>query len=198
LPHPFFQKNSEMTTVLKVNLNDFNLQFVQELKQKFGKTSQIEIRVDDRKAGEGLFSENDFWAIIEKLDWSKKNRDEILQPASLALSKMPMSSLYLFKDLMSEKLFQLDTRAHATAYKAKLNLDYLSNDDFLYARCAVIAEGKTYFESVLQNPFLMPSELDFEHLLTLADYAYLLKTGKQMDYFPTFNYETKSNFDGWK
>lgn len=50
----------------------------------------------------------------------------------------------------------------------------------------------------MNNPAEMPTEIDFEHLLSLADEAYKLKTGRSLDYFPAYNYETKSNTDGWK
>lgn len=186
------------TTVLKVNLNDINTQFIEDLKRNLGKDAQIEIRVKDVKRGEGLFSETQFWGIIDLLDWSKGNRAEIAAPAAFALSQLPMASIYLFHDILSEKLYQLDTRQHAESYLKKQGDDYLSVDDFLYVRCAVVAEGKDYYEKVLHNPAEMPVEIDFEHLLNLADEAYKIKTGREFDYFPVFNYETHSNTEGWK
>ncbi|MBK9015723.1 MAG: DUF4240 domain-containing protein [Saprospiraceae bacterium] len=187
-----------MTTVLKVNISDISPQFFQDLKDKFGKSALVEIRVEEQKHGEGLLSDEQFWAIIEMFDWSKKNRTDIIAPAVVALSKMPMSSIYLFQDKLSEKLYQLDTRAHADGYLSKQDDDYLSVDDFLYVRCAVVAEGKAYYEQILNNPSEIPVDIDFEHLLSLADEAYKLKTGKEFNYFPIFNYETHSNAEGWK
>lgn len=186
------------TTVLKANLHDVNLQFIQDLREKFDRTAQVEIRVEEQKHGEGLFSEEQFWQIIDRLDWSKKKRADIVAPAAAALAKMPMPSLYLFKDVLSEKLYRLDTRAHAAAYLSKQGDSHLSADDFLYVRCAVVAEGKAYYEKVLRDPSEMPVDIDFEHLLSLADDAYEMKTGKAMNYFPVFNYETHSNSEGWK
>ena len=187
-----------MTTVLKVNINDISPQFFQDLKSKFGKSAQVEIRVEEQKHGEGLLSDEQFWEIIGLLDWSKKKRSEIIAPAVKALSMMPMASIYLFHDKLSEKLYLLDTRAHAAGYLKKQDDDYLSVDDFLYVRCAVVAEGKQYYEEILNNPSEMPIDIDFEHLLSLADDAYQLKTGKEFNYFPIFNYETHSNAEGWK
>lgn len=187
-----------MTTVLKVNIGDINPQFIHNLKEKFNTSAQVEIRVEEQTHGEGLLSEEQFWGIIDLLDWNKKNRDEIVAPAVVALSQMPVSNVYLFKDKLSEKLYHLDTRAHAKGYMEKQEDDYFSVDDFLYVRCGVVAEGKAYYQSILNNPAEMPGDIDFEHLLSLADEAYEMKTGKPFDYFPIFNYETRSNAEGWK
>lgn len=186
------------TTVLKANLRDLSPQFIQDLRGQFEPTAQVEIRVEEHKHGEGLFSEAQFWQIIDRLDWTQKKRADIIAPAAAALSQMPMPSLYLFKDALSEKLYRLDTRAHAAAYLAKQGDGHLSADDFLYVRCAVVAEGQAYYEKVLHNPSEMPGDIDFEHLLSLADDAYELKTGKELDYSPLFNYETRSNAEGWE
>jgi Protein of unknown function (DUF4240) len=186
-----------MTTILKVNINDLSTQFIRELRNKFEKNAQIEIRVEEQQHGEGLLSETQFWQIIELLDWSKKDYESILAPAVAALAKMDMANVYLFKDKMSEKLYALDTKAHAKAYVEKEEDNYLSADYFLYTRCAVIAEGKTYYEKVLKNPSEMPADIDFEPLLSLADDAYRLKTGKEFNYAPIFNYETHQNQKGW-
>lgn len=118
-------------------------------------------------------------------------------PAVLALSKMPISNIYLFQDMLSEKLYCLDTRQHVKGYLQKQEDENLSVDDFLYVRCAVVAEGKSYYEEILNSPSDMPDEIDFEHLLSLAGDAYKLKTGRDFEYLPIFNYETKSNAEGW-
>ncbi|MEY4937685.1 MAG: hypothetical protein RIS64_4044 [Bacteroidota bacterium] len=187
-----------MTTVLKININDLSAQFIHDLKAKFGKTAQLEIRVENPKHGEGLFSEVQFWQIINGLDWNQEDYTEIVKPAVALLSKLPLSNIYLFQDYLSEKLFRLDTKAHANTYIEKYGDGHLSVDDFLYVRCAVVAEGKTYYEKVLKDPTELPIEISFEPLLSIASEAYGLKTSKKWDYFPIFNYETHSNLEGWK
>jgi hypothetical protein len=191
-------KRKNMTTVLKININDLSAQFIQDLKMKFGKTAQLEIRVENSKHGEGLFSETQFWQILDALDWQQEDFPEIIAPAVAILSKLPVSNLYLFQDCLSEKLFRLDTRAHAHTYVEKYGDGHLSVDDFLYVRCAVVAEGRDYYEKILKNPAELPIEISFEPLLSIASDAYFLKTGKKWDYFPIFNYETHSNLEGWK
>jgi hypothetical protein len=187
-----------MATVLRVNINDLNSQFFYDLGQKISGTTEVEIRIPDKKQREELFSDTQFWQVIESLDWAKATTEEILAPAVRKLAAMPVVSIYLFADKLSEKLYLLDTRQHGDAYLANEEDDYLSVDDFLYVRCAVVAEGREYFERVLANPSEFPASISFEPLLNLADEAYRLKTGREFDYHPVFNYETYSNKEGWK
>ena len=186
-----------MTTVLKVHLADLTSQFFHDLSQKFDTSTEFEIRVSKRNQKQALFSEAEFWQIMAALDWSKTTAKDIIAPAAQQLADMPVVNIYLFADKLSEKLYQLDTKAHGAAYLANEGGDYLSVDDFLYVRCAIVAEGKEYFEHILKTPSEFSNEIAFEPLLSLADQAYNLKTGKPFDYRPTFNYETYSNKNAW-
>lgn len=186
-----------MATVLKVNINDLNSQFFYDLGQKISDSSEIEIRIPEKKSKIEIFSDTDFWQIIGLFDWSKEEPDEIMASAIKKLAGMPVVNIYLFADKLSEKLHQLDTRLHGEAYLKNENDDYLSVDDFLYIRCAVVAEGKAYFDKVLENPSEFPADLSFEPILNLPDQAYELKTGRTFDYFPTVSYETYSNKKAW-
>lgn len=188
-----------MTTVLNVSLNDLSSQFINDLRQKFSKTTtEVEIRLQDKSPADDLFSEDDFWRIINKIDWSKKGSENKIAPAVKALAKMPVASICLFADKLSAKLFQLDTRAHANTYAANEPDNFISADDFLYARCAVIAEGKDYYEKVLNDPAQMPEDIVFEPLLYLSDDAFEAKMNVPFNYMPTYNYETQSNKSGWQ
>lgn len=186
-----------MATVLKVSINDLNSQFFYDLGQKISDTDEIEIRIPEKKSKIEIFSDADFWQIISLFDWSKEASDEIMAPAIKELAGMPVVNIYLFADKLSEKLYQLDTRLHGEAYLKNEGDDYLSVDDFLYIRCAVVAEGKAYFDKVLANPSEFPADLSFEPILNLPDQAYELKTGRTFDYFPTLSYETYSNKKAW-
>mgnify|MGYP003382111556 CR=1 FL=1 len=187
-----------MTTVLKVNIHDLNSQFFRDLGQMISDSSEVEIRIFEKKDQAELFTDEQFWQIIQAFDWSKEDSDEIMAPAVALLSAMPVVNIYLFADKLSEKLYQLDTRAHGDAYLANEGDDYLSVDDFLYIRCAVVAEGKEFFEKVLNNPAEFPDEISFESLLSLAGMAYEVKTGRKFEYYPPLSYETFSNKEGWK
>lgn len=187
-----------MTTVLKVHLADLTSQFFYDLSQKFDTSTEFEIRVSKKKQKQELFSEAEFWRIIAALDWSKTDAKGIIAPALKLLADMPIVNIYLFEDKLSEKLYQLDTKAHGAAYLAHETSDYLSVDDFLYVRCGVVAEGAAYFDHILKTPNELSNDMAFEPLLNLATHAYMLKTGKSFGYHPTFNYETYSNKGGWQ
>ena len=186
-----------MTTVLKVHLKDLNSQFIQDIQQKYGMAAEVEIHVYEQSSADNLLSEAGFWQVIDSIDWSKNKTQDKLQPAITMLSEMPVSHMYLFADKLSEKLFLLDTQKHAKVFSANEPEGYLSADDFLYARCAVVAEGKDFYEKVLNDPSQMPDSIVFEPLLNLAHFAFKLKTGVEFNYRPAFNYETFSNKAGW-
>jgi hypothetical protein len=187
-----------MTATLRVNIRDINLQFFKDLEEKAGASAQLEIKVESSRHGEGLFSEEQFWHLIEQFDWKQKKRADIIQPAVIALSKMPVSAIYLFQDFLSEKLFNIDTKQHAEAYMKEQTDDYFSADDFLYVRCAAVAEGRLYYENIEKDPSELSTDIDFEHILSVAAEAYKIKTGRELDYSPLYNYETKSNLDKWQ
>jgi hypothetical protein len=187
-----------MTTTLRVNIRDVNSKLLKELEDKAGPSARLEITVEGNWHGEGLFSEDQFWELIDLFDWKQEKREDIIHPAVEALSKMPVSAIYLFQDFLSEKLFNLDTKAHAEAYMSQQTDGYFSADDFLYVRCAVVAEGKAYYQKIIETPAEISADTDFEHILSVASEAYKLQTGREFDYSPLYNYETRSNLEKWK
>ena len=187
-----------MTTLFKVHLADLTSQFFHYLSQKFDTSTEFEIRVSEKKQKQELFSEAEFWQIMAALDWSKTTATDIIAPAVNKLAGMPVVNIYLFADKLAQKLYQLDTKAHGAAYLANEEDGYLSVDDFLYVRCAVVAEGKDYFDHILKTPVELSNEISFEPLLNLADDAYTLKTGKSFDYHAPLSYETYSNKAAWQ
>ena len=188
----------DMTTTLRLKIRDITPQFLKELEETAGAAAQVEIKVNSDAPGEGLFSEEQFWQLIDLFDWTQPKRDDIIRPAVTALAEMPVSAIYLFEDFLSEKLFNLDTKAHAEAYMHQQTDDYFSADDFLYVRCAVVAEGALYYKHITANPSALSVDKDFEHILSVAAEAYKQKTGRNFDYSPLYNYESKSNIEKWQ
>lgn len=177
--------------------------FVESLREKYPHAS-LEIKVNTSSKLGGL-SEKQFWSLMELLDWSKEgDSSAVIEPALEALSKRPLRNIYEFQDILSEKLYRLDTRAHAenTGENAYSETDddnsFFSADEFLYARCCVVANGQETYEKVLQNPALMPKDLAFEAILRIARLAYQRKTGQSFRYVPAYNFETFGNRQGWK
>jgi hypothetical protein len=187
-----------MTTILNLPLQQANLETIKALQDKFP-SANLRIEVSEIDSAKVL-TEKRFWDIIHLLDWRDPENDEqVLQPAIEALAKSPIHHIYLFSDMLANKLFSLDAKVFAEnigddAYSPN---KYFSPDNFLYARCCVIANGQKFYESILKNPKLMPKDLTFEALLSLASKAYFQKTNKLFDYIPITPIETYSNKTGW-
>jgi hypothetical protein len=190
-----------MTTRISIRLSDIDKEFIDQLKKKYSGDVRLNIEVVQSEV-DNLFSEEDFWNVIHLLDWSQneENNDKVLAPAIEYLSQLAPALIFRFQDILAEKLFQLDKQIYAEnigedSYHPEKPF---SADHFLYARACVVANGKAYFEKVLDDPTQMPKDLTFEPLLNLAGKAYQKKTGQDFDYFPTMVYETFSNPEGWK
>lgn len=144
-----------------------------------------------------------FWDLIGRFDWNETGDDDaVLLPAVTALSRMTVEDIFAFDDLLAEKLYALDTREVCRGiYRGSLDPDNgdddISADDFLYARCVVVANGKKLFDAVLADPSEAPQELEFEALLYLARMAYERKTGGEYDHLTPLSWESFSNKAGW-
>lgn len=182
-----------MINVINVNVDDIDTKFVEDLKNEYAHAT-VEIIIQNQETPD-RFSELDFWDIVNKLNWEANDDKSIIAPVIEDLTGRQLSDIYRFVDILSEKLWQLDTRSHAAVFL--VSEDYLSADDFLYARCAVVANGQQYYEYVLHTPSAMPTEVTFEPLLSVAARAYEQKTGKRFTAVSAYNYETYSNKAGW-
>jgi hypothetical protein len=187
-----------MTTKIKIPIRSLDEELIKDLREKYPEAEiSVELHQDKNKAP---LSETRFWEIISLLDWSKEEDDDaVIAPALVHLASEPVRHIYEFADLLSEKLYLLDTQAHAMHIgEDSWSPDrYFSVDNFLYARCCAVANGRDLYEKALQDPSQMPKDLTFEGLLYLPSEAYERKTGKAYDYTPAFPIETYSNQQGW-
>jgi hypothetical protein len=146
-------------------------------------------------------TEQQFWELMGLLDWKKLgNDDAVVRPLVKALAKLPEIEIFSFDDLLAEKLHTLDTEAHARhmgEYSYKGPDDFFSVDQFLYTRCAVVANGKEVFEQILADPNEFPEDAEFEAILYVASTAYEMKIGKEYSHSSTVSFETFSNKKGW-
>jgi hypothetical protein len=144
--------------------------------------------------------EDEFWKIISMLNWKYTGNDEkICKKAKTFLMKKSNEDIMKFYDILSKKLYDLDGIQYARnigedSYEKN---QYFSVDNFLYARCVVVANGRDFYYRVLNNPSTMPKDMEFEALLYLADDAYKKKNKKAFDYSSAFSYETFSNKVKW-
>jgi hypothetical protein len=186
-------------TALNFPIRSLSNTIVQDLKEKY---PEAEIRIDlHPNPKQTALSEAHFWTIIDKLNWeNEENNDAVVEPAIAYLASQPVRHIFDFADLLSEKLFALDTRTFAQniGEDAWIPNRYFSVDNFLYARCCVVANGKNVFQEILNNPLLMPKDKTFEDILYIASIAFTRKMSKKYNYSPTFPIETYSNKEGWQ
>ncbi len=114
---------------------------------------------------------------------------------------MSDDDIFQFEELLAQKLYALDTKAHAKEIgeDAYINDDeYFSPDGFLYSRCVVVSNGKELFDHILQNPKEFPKDMEFEAILYVAQEAYEHKNKKEWEYVSPTDYETYKNKSGWQ
>lgn len=144
--------------------------------------------------------ESGFWELIGSLEWRHEGNDElVIKPVVTKLAAMPLEAIESFEEILAQKLYALDGRAWAreigTAWWG--GDPPVSVDKFLYARCAVVANGKEFYESVLADPAMMPKDVEFEALLIVGRLAWEARTGVEPSFLTKVSYETYSNQAGW-
>ncbi len=188
-----------VTTVIKYPLRNLHPEALRDLQEKY---PDAEVRIElnsDRK--QDALSEDRFWELIGLLDWNREgDNDAVIEPVVKALERLSIRHIYEFDDKLSHQLFLLDgvDFARQTGENAWRTGQYFSVDAFLYARCCAVANGREFFHNLLQDPTLMPKDLDFGPLLRIAEEAYVRKTGRPYTYVPAFPVETYSNEAGWR
>ncbi|MFK0047465.1 DUF4240 domain-containing protein [Streptomyces sp. NPDC090741] len=108
------------------------------------------------------------------------------------LAQSLLSPVIGFAEQLSWALYRLDRKEYGHD---------LSDDAFLSTRAAVVAAGRTVFDTVLQDPTAFtPCATDLiwaEHLLCTPDRAYKRITGEDWDRDTRYSYEPCSNTEGW-
>lgn len=186
-----------MSAILKIKGSELTPQLLALLRERYA-DRELEISLSKSKKISD-FTEEKFWEIISLLDWKKEENEEIVQPVIDFLKNSPIKFIYQFQDFLSQKLYELDGKKYALhiGEDSWTKDNYFSADNFLYARCCVVANGKDYYYEVLNNPKKMPKDLTFEPILSIASKAYKQKTKEKFNYFPIHDYETYANQDAW-
>ncbi|MEZ4886721.1 MAG: DUF4240 domain-containing protein [Chitinophagales bacterium] len=181
-------------TLHRIKLKELDSQYIQQLQALYpDKEAEVEIWITENQQNE--CTEDMFWNIIGLFDWQNTGDDEaVMAKAVQKLSTLPKKAITDFYDLLAEKLYFLDGRIYA---ENSTDDGYFSADLFLYARCAVVSNGRKVYEDILKNPILFPKDLYFEALLNLPHKAWLKKTGENLQYSPRYVFETGFNVEGW-
>nr|WP_236072057.1 DUF4240 domain-containing protein [Streptomyces polyasparticus] len=138
--------------------------------------------------------EDAFWQLIEDCRPRKPDPDAEILAATLTerLGQCPLAQVIGFAEQLSWALYRLDRKEHAHD---------LGGDAFLYTRAAIVAAGRTEFDSVLQDPSAFtPYAANLiwaEPLLYVPDLAYRRITGEDWDRDTRYSYESGSNIEGW-
>ncbi len=148
-----------------------------------------------------------FWHIVETAGGVRGFQEEGgRQRMTKALTAMPVEEIKAFEDMLSKYLYDLDLRDLARQPVVNAIEDHrpvrLSSDGFLYARCAVVLEGREAYAEVLRDyeRFAPFTSLYCQHadlLLDVASDAYGAATGQEWDHDTLFDYETGANAAGW-
>jgi hypothetical protein len=188
-----------MTNILRYPLRNISPEKINDLQEKYPNAS-IQIELSDSPIIGGL-GEQGFWDLIAMLNWEKTGDDAaVIEPLVAALAKSPLRHIYDFKDILSQKLYLIDTKAHAqnigeSAYSEEENL--FMEDGFLFARCCAVANGQEIYEKIRNNPKEMPKNMEFSPLLRIANDAHRRKEETVLRYVSAYSVETFSNRKGW-
>ena len=177
---------------------DFDRQVAAKLAKGYVEVALADVVPRGKTDWSALTMDDDvFWRIIALFDWKKTGDDDaVLERAIAALAQMTEADIRGFADILAAKLHALDTKAHARG--CGLDPDDLSPDEFLYMRCAVVVNGRDFYEHRLRRPRDMPKDVEFEAVLELASAASERKTGTELDHSTPVSYETFANAAGWR
>ncbi len=122
-----------------------------------------------------FFCEKEFWYIIELFDWQFVGNDEqVMKNAIEYLSKKSEESIELFDKKLHDKLNVLSNclKYEEVAQKDEFIQDLLhSEEKYLHVRSAILAAGKKYYESVLNNPLKIKENAEFKTLKVICTKA---------------------------
>lgn len=145
--------------------------------------------------------DEEFWALIALLDGQGVSVDRLVDE----LANGPRRRILRFDDALARALHNLDL--HALAVQPVSEPDDaadepapLSDDGFVYARCALIVAGRQRYEQVLNDhsTFAGCWSTDGEALLDAAGEAWQRLTGEEWEHEPPVDIETGSNpAGGW-
>ncbi|MBR1377265.1 MAG: DUF4240 domain-containing protein [Bacilli bacterium] len=111
---------------------------------------------------------NEFWNIISKCDFTKKDDSDALEPLIDYLASVDDEYTFMFDECLEELMDFLDDEKF---FNLCVDEDgFCSSDTFLYTRRGVIARGKEYFFKAIKGDD--PKLWDFD--ISLEDLGYVI------------------------
>lgn len=124
-----------------------------------------------------------FWKIIAQSKEERTNFTNQIEILTNQISLLEERDIIEFEYILREvlaKSYHFNILA-----AAKIVYGYVSDDDFLYFRCRLIAEGKELFLKSIKNPEIIPKidliELEGEDMLYITDNAFIKKFGSETE-----------------
>lgn len=140
----------------------------------------------------------EFFHFTDMLDWSKQGDDmAVIEPLVAFLAQWGDNLIIAFAEKMSELLYRLDTQDVALKTYGD---EYFSDDEFLYARCQALINGRTLYNNIEKGRKRLDKCIEFEAILYVPMYAWARhhnRKPEEYDYVPKVSYETGSNKAGW-
>lgn len=192
------KSNLIMMNVLRYSLRNISPQTLSNLQEHYPSAS-VQIKLSPKPTPDSL-TEAAFWALIAQLDWSQIGDDNaVIAPIVNALSKSSFRHILDFADILSHKLYLLDSEVYLQQNEetAMLTDVDFAADRFLYVRCCVVANGLAFFNDIRRHPTEMPHQLAFAPLLRIPNEAYKKQMGKPLEHVWAYPIETFSNPVGW-
>ncbi len=146
--------------------------------------------------------ETEFWRLIELIDVEALDggdEDGAIQPLHQALLEKSEEELFAFEEALASRLYAIDGEVFADNAGDSGG----SDDGFLYARCYVVAKGRSFFEAVKADPTLMPKSIEqwCESLLYPHREAWghiTERDASEWPYSSSISYESGSNSELWR
>jgi hypothetical protein len=137
--------------------------------------------------------DDQFWELIARIDsraLGQGDEERTVAPLVRALEKKSESELFSFSETLARTLYALD----GEIYFKNCGDAASSDDSFLYARCFVVAKGKTHYLNVLKHPEDMTKSISdwCEPLLYVHRNAWAHITGRDVS---EWSFETSVSFE---
>ena len=138
--------------------------------------------------------DDEFWNLLKLIDMNAVDAEDCasgVAPVAKALETKQAPEIQAFHELMTAKLFALDS-------EARCRVSCGSGDGFLYQRCYILASGAKSYKKALQSETHICGDFDWcESLLYVAREAWGKTQSKEWDFEASVSYETGSNIALW-
>ncbi|WP_326557321.1 DUF4240 domain-containing protein [Micromonospora sp. NBC_01796] len=147
-----------------------------------------------------MMDDVEFWGLVGSLGGRPELQDDRpYRELTTELARGPVERIVDFAETLAYKLYELDRRY---LLESQESAERLSDDGFLYARCAVVVAGSVAFAAVLADesafhPFVSAEAAHAESILDVPSNAYKVLTGEDWDHVEEYDYETGSNDEWW-